>query len=190
MRTVLPPHATLVPPQAELAFRGVLFDTYQWRQELFDGDHETFEMLRRPDTVQVIAVKGSSVVLLDERQPGGPWYRCVPGGRHDRAAETELDAARRELLEETGLTFTDWRLLDVRQPHAKIEHFVYVFLATGFAGAVEPAPDQGEQIRTRFVGLRTLKQIAAQPDARGIPERVLGRADTVAELLALPAYRP
>lgn len=190
MRTVLPPDATLVPPHAELAFRGVLFETYQWRQELFDGTSTTFEMLRRPDTVQVIAVVDDTIVLLHERQPGGPWYNALPGGRHDRAAESELEAARRELLEETGLTFAEWRLLDVRQPHAKIEHFVYVFLAAGFERAVPPAPDAGERIRTRFASLPDVKAVAAGPGARGFPERILGRVDAIADLVALPAFHP
>jgi len=190
MRTVLPRDATLVPPHAELAFRGVLFETYQWQQELFDGSRTTFEMLRRPDTVQIIAVVDDTVVLLHERQPGGPWYHALPGGRHDRATETELEAARRELLEETGLTFADWRLLDVRQPHAKIEHFIYVFLAGGFDGAVPPTPDEGERIRIRFVPLSEVKEVAAGPGARGFPERLLGRVDDIAELLALPPFHP
>jgi ADP-ribose pyrophosphatase len=190
MRTVLPPHAMLVPPEAELAFRGVLFSTYQWQQELFDGTYRTFEMLRRPDTVQIIAVKDEAIVLLCEEQPGGPWYHSLPGGRHDCASEAELDAARRELLEETGLSFSDWRLLDVSQPHAKIEHFVYVFLASGLVHAIPPAPDNGEHIRVRYVDLETVKRVAAQPGSRGMPIRILSQLDSVAELLAWPAFGP
>lgn len=168
----------------------MLFSTYQWRQGLFDGSYRTFEMLRRPDTVQIIAVKDEVVVLLYEQQPGGPWYYTLPGGRHDDASETELDAARRELLEETGLTFSEWRLLDVSQPHAKIEHFVYVFLASGLVHAIPPRPDNGERIRARFVDLATAKRVAAQPNSRGMPIRILSQLNSVAELLAWPAFRP
>lgn len=190
MRTIIPKHAVLVPPEARLAFEGVIYRTYQWRQRTFDGTYQTFEMLKRPDTVQILAVRNDTIELLRERQPGGLPYLSIPGGRHDREDETELDAARRELREETGMVFSDWRLLEVTQPHAKIEHFVYVFLATGFDYATAPSPDGGERIQVQLVDLNTLKAIATQPDARGIPARVLNQADTIETLVRLPAYHP
>ncbi|MEO7016768.1 MAG: NUDIX domain-containing protein [Leifsonia sp.] len=190
MRTILPPQAVLVPPEADLVFQGVVFSTYQWQQKTFDGSYQTFEMLRRADTVQVIAVKDDAIVILHERQPGGPWYYSMPGGRHDRESETELGAARRELLEETGLIFSEWKLLEVTQPHPKIEHFVYVFLASGFERATTPTPDNGEQIHTRFLRLSTVKVLATRPDARGIPTRILDRVGSIDALLQLPALHP
>ncbi|MBT8159716.1 MULTISPECIES: NUDIX hydrolase [Arthrobacter] len=190
MRTVLPKHAVLVPPGARLAFEGVIFSTYQWQQKAFDGTDQVFEMLKRPDTVQVLAVKDEAIVLLRERQPGGAPYYSLPGGRHDREHETELDAARRELREETGMAFSDWKLLDVTQPHAKIEHFVYVFLATGFESLTSPSPDGGERIQVQPVGLDALKAIALRPDARAMPTGILHQIDTIETLLQFPAYRP
>ncbi|WP_423183525.1 NUDIX hydrolase [Arthrobacter sp. NyZ413] len=190
MRTVLPQQAVLVPSKARLAFEGVIFSTYQWRQRAFDGTEQVFEMLKRPDTVQVLAVRDESIVVLHERQPGGPPYYSIPGGRHDLEHETELDAARRELREETGMVFSDWKLLVVTQPHAKIEHFVYLFLATGFESLMPPSLDGGERIQVQLVGLDSLKEIALRPDARAMPTGILHQADTIDTLLRFPAYRP
>ncbi len=55
-RSFVPSFAKVIPEQAELKFRGVIFDVYQWPQEMFDGSVETFEMLRRADTVKIIAI--------------------------------------------------------------------------------------------------------------------------------------
>ena len=96
MRTILPPKARLVPDTAKLAFQGKMFGVYQWEQALYDGTSSTFEMLKRPDTLQVFAVKDGQLVVLKEEQPtmGAPFYG-LPGGRHDVATETELEAAQR-----------------------------------------------------------------------------------------------
>ncbi len=101
MRQVVPADAKLLPPQAKRVFEGIIFDVYHWQQQLFDGSYTTFEMLKRPDTIQVLAVRDNQLVILEEEQPGHPAFYGVPGGRHDQPAESELDAARRELREET-----------------------------------------------------------------------------------------
>lgn len=36
-----------IPDHAELVFKGVLHDVYQWQQEAFDGSFLTFEAIRR-----------------------------------------------------------------------------------------------------------------------------------------------
>ena len=42
-----------IPANAKKVFHGVIFDVYQWEQEMFDGTKEIFEKLKRPDTVVV-----------------------------------------------------------------------------------------------------------------------------------------
>ena len=130
MRTVIPKNARLLPAEAKLVFKGVLYDTYQWPQKMFDGSIKTFEMLKRFDTVKVIAVKDGKIVVEYQRQPNTPYFYDVPGGWHDNENEDELQAIKRELVEETGLKFKSWKLIDVVQPFTKIDQFVYTFLAS------------------------------------------------------------
>lgn len=188
MRTITPPNATLLPPQAQRVFSGMIFDVYHWPQVMFDGTTETFEMLKRPDTVKVIAVKDSKIVLLQEQQPHQPAFVDLPGGRHDRDNETELAAAQRELLEETGMTFDTWRLLDVTQPHGKIDWLVYVFLATDFISQTDQKLDAGEKITVELIGFDQLKSLADDPKTRYLPKDILDKVQTLKELLVLPQY--
>lgn len=153
MRTIIPQNAKLISERAEKVFQGKIFDVYQWQQELFDGSHATFEMLRRPDTVNVLAVKDGKLVLIKQQQPGSAEFYGIPGGRHDNPRETELEAAKREMLEETGMTFKNWRLIWATQPFGKMEWFVYLFLATDFESQTVQKLDAGEKISVELMAL-------------------------------------
>jgi ADP-ribose pyrophosphatase len=144
MRTV-PEDAILMPDTAKKVFTGKIFDVYQWPQTLFDGTTATFEMLRRPDTILFLCIKDDKLVLVDEMQPGRPRFVRVPGGRVD-PGEDWLSTAQRECSEELGMTFKEWRLVSVRQPVAKIEWFVAVYIASDFVEQYAPHIDAGEQI--------------------------------------------
>lgn len=146
----LPKGAILVPETAKLVFHGEIFDTYQWDQEMYDGSSATFEMLKRPDTVEIIAVKDGKVVLEEQEQPGKPKHLTLPAGRVE-PGEDVLIAAKRELLEETGMSFAKWELKFVYQPAVKIDWFVYTFLATEFIEQVDQNLDNGEKISTELV---------------------------------------
>lgn len=75
-----------------------------------DGSTVTREIIRHPGAVGIVAVDASGDVVL-ERQ-----YRAaldanlleIPAGKRDVAGEPPLDAARRELVEETGLDASRW----------------------------------------------------------------------------------
>src|SRR6185369_15622192 len=121
MKKVVPERASLIPDNATKAFAGQIFDVYQWPQELFDGTKATFEMLKRPDTVQILAIKDGKVVLVHDEQPGRPVQLHFPGGRVDPEDASWLEAAQRELREETGLSFKNWKMITVKQPIIKIE---------------------------------------------------------------------
>lgn len=154
-RRPLPPDARLVPHSATLVFKGVIYDTYQWPQKLPDGTTTTFEMLKRPDTVMIIAIDDNGeVVVVDETQPGGIVRSAhLPVGRVDTKDQSVLATAQRELAEETGWSFADWELVDIVQPEKKIEWFVYLFVAKRALQCIAPRLDAGEDIESRTVPL-------------------------------------
>jgi ADP-ribose pyrophosphatase len=188
MRTIVPAHGVTIPPQAERVFKGVIFDVYQWQQEMFDGTYETFEMLRRPDTVKVIAVKEDKIIVLEQEQPNMKAFFDIPGGIHDDENESELEAAKRELVEETGMTFRSWKLLSVVQPNRKFDWFMYTFLATDLIETVATKPDAGEKIEILHVTLNEAKEMLSSPKARVFP-RDLENVTSIQELESLPEYQ-
>ena len=136
-----------IPDNAKKVFGGVLFDVYQWEQELFDGTKTTFEKLKRPDTVVVLPVlPDGRIILIEEEQPGAAIYIGPLGGRVDEG-EDALEAARRELLEESGYEAREMNLWYARQITTKIDWAVYVFIAKGIQKVAEPALEAGEKIK-------------------------------------------
>ncbi len=147
MTRILPDNARLVPDEAKRVFNGEIFDVYQWEQKMYDGSFQTFEMAKRSDTVQIIGIFENSIIVLDEQQPDGTErFSSLPGGRIDASDSSELEAANREMLEETGYSFKNWKLLNVRQPQRKIEWFIYTFVAWGVINKTDQQIDQGEKI--------------------------------------------
>lgn len=135
-----------IPAHAKRVFRGEIFDVYQWEQEMFDGTTETFEKLKRPDTVVVYAVlPDGRIILTEQEQPGKAPFLGATGGRVDEG-EGIPEAARRELLEESGYTAEKFILWDAQQPVGKIEWAVYTFIAKGLKKIAGPDLDPGEKI--------------------------------------------
>lgn len=162
-KRTLPDNAVMIPTTAEKVFSGQIFDVYQWRQEMFDGTFQIFEMLKRPDSVQVIVIDSEGkVVLVSEEQPGGIHKTHCPGGRVDPEDESVLDAAKRELEEETGFKMKNWRLIDVVQPQSKIEWFIHTFVAWDVEEVVPTRHDAGERIVIERSAFKDVKKILAK----------------------------
>lgn len=188
MRTIIPKNAKLVPKEAERVFKGEIFDVYQWQQKMFDDSFETFEMLKRSDTVKIIAIKDGKIVICEEQQPNTKVFFDVPSGRHDVKNESELDAAKREVLEETGMTFASWKLISVEQPHTKIDWFVYTFLATDFIDQADQNLDAGEKITIHLKSFEEVLRLADDPRNRYIPIDLLSEAKSIDGLLKFPEF--
>lgn len=154
---------------------------------MFDGSVSTFEMLKRKDTVVTIAIRDDKVIITQQRQPRQDWFFDYPGGRHDNPTETELEAAQRELREETGLSFQNWKLINVSQPFSKIDWLVYTFLATDFVKQENQKLDAGEEIEVIEVTFDELREYAQKPNAKYLLPEFLQNVITLDELKNLPA---
>lgn len=192
MRKVLPHNAILVPDNAQRVFKGVIFDVYQWPQAMFDGSTEIFEMLRRPDTVQVVVVRKQQILLVRDEQPGRGIRLHFPGGRVDETDESWLATAERELREEAGLVCKDWRLIDVQQPQIKIEWFAAIFLAEQI---VEEHPQNvdvaGEKITLEWHDFDKVRERVLSGEEQTMQYLVpfFTRIKNLADLLTAPAYK-
>jgi ADP-ribose pyrophosphatase len=190
MKKVIPENATILPDKAQPAFKGMIFDVYQWEQQLYDGSTHTFEMLKRPDTVSVIGVVDDKILVIDDEQPHFGSRQSFPGGRVDDSDESIEAAARREMLEETGYSFKNWRLIKVMQPHRKIEWFVYLLLAWEVEARQEPALDPGEKIAVKAVHFNELKDLVLDKAGYlGESIDVFKNIDSADQLLALPEFK-
>ena len=135
-----------IPENAKRVFKGVIFDVYQWEQKMFDGSTETFEMIKRPNTLQIIATVGDKIILAEEEQPNKPTFYSLLGGRAEEGEEPEI-TAKRELLEESGLESDEWKLLKTYAPYFKLDWTIFIFIARNCKKAAEQKLDAGEKIK-------------------------------------------
>lgn len=155
-----------IPPEAKKVFAGLQFDVYQWAQKMFDGSERTFEAVKRPDSVQVIAVQGENIVISNEEQPGRGRFHSLFGGVKEEG-EKPLAAAKRELLEESGLASQDWELYRVFSSPGRVLWNVHIFIARDCRKAGGQALDAGEKITPKSVSLDELFSLLGKTDFRG-----------------------
>ena len=118
---------------------------------MYDGTVETFEKLKRPNTAVVMATVGNNILIQEQEQPGkpGPFF-SLPGGRIEEG-EKAIDAAKRELLEETGYASSDWELWKAFSPFSKTIWTVYTYIARNCEKKAEQALDAGEKILPKLI---------------------------------------
>ena len=139
-----------IPAHAQKVFSGVLFDIWQWEQELFDASTTTFEKAYRPDTALVIPVIGQGLMFAEQEQPGsGGVYLSLIGGRCEEGEPASV-AAERELREETGLRGTIEPWLKFPFPHKVVGH-EHLFIARDCRKVGTPKLDAGEKLATKLL---------------------------------------
>lgn len=144
-----------IPPHAKKVFHGVVFDIYQWKQEMFDGSTQTFERVKRADTATIIPVVGDKILILEQEQPGTPAFLCFPGGQRDDD-EDPLDTAKRELLEETGYSSNDWEFLQSETPSTRMIWTLYTYIARDCVQTDTQHLDAGEKITTHLISFEDM----------------------------------
>jgi ADP-ribose pyrophosphatase len=142
---------------SRIVFRGPVFQVTHDEVVEPSGIRAKRDIVRHPGSVVVLALdeSGREPRVLLERQ-----YRYaansslweLPAGRIDQG-ESELAAAKRELLEETGYTATRWqRIVRYYASPGFVDETMAIYLARNLRrGKAQPEDD--EAIRTRLVPL-------------------------------------
>lgn len=154
-----------IPDDAKIVFEGEIFKVYQWEQELYDGSKAIFEKAERPRSVEVIAVVDGKIVILDQEQPHRDPFTSLPGGRVEEG-EAALNAAERELLEETGYQSRDISLWKSMEDTGVVLWKKGIYIARDCKKIHDGTPDAGEKIRVRFISFDEFLLLSEDPDFR------------------------
>ena len=181
MKIIRPESAQPIPKDAKKVFSGVLFDVYQWEQLQFDGTYKTFEKLRRPDNVTIFPVLDDGRILLSEQNQPGRTNGFIDGfGGKVEVGEDPLEAAKRELLEESGYEASKYILWKATHPATKIDWVVYIFIAKGLRKVSKTNLDSGEKIELKTVTFDEFLNITSNErftEKMIIPDLLLAKLD-------------
>ncbi|AGB47178.1 NUDIX domain-containing protein [Mesorhizobium sp. CO1-1-7] len=125
--------------------------------------------------VSVAVVRGDTVLLVKRARSPSQGLYAFPGGKVE-AGETLEDAARRELMEETGLRAAGFRPLreihiDGRLDSHPIDYLLTVFGAT-YAGGEAEASDDAET--AAFYTLKEMTLLPLAGSVFAVAEELLG----------------
>jgi len=155
--------------EVEPLFQGFVFGVER-HQLTLDGEEFSREVVTHPGAVAVVAIdEGGSVLLLRQfRAPIGDRILEIPAGTLDQPGESGPDAARRELLEETGYEPTVVRSLGrfLNSP-GYCNQQTEIFLATAlrFVGAA-PSGVEEHDMETIAVPLSEARAMVASGEIR------------------------
>jgi len=155
-----------LPIEAKRVFKGVLFDIYQWEQELFDGNTSTYEVAVRKASVQVIAVYNGKIILANEEQPGTKRFNGFLGGWIEEGEEP-LEAAKREMQEEACLISDNIIHWKTTQMSMKVKWDTHYYIAKNCRKEGEQRLDAGgEKLEPFEVNFDEFVEVALRPDFR------------------------
>ncbi len=118
----------------ESIFDGIVVHLERDKVRLPNSHEGVREVIRHVGAVCVIPVFENGDVLVERqfRYPHAKVLLEIPAGKLDSKSENPLDAAKRELFEETGYTAESFTLLgELYTTPAFVDEVIHMYLATG-----------------------------------------------------------
>ena len=142
----------------EEIYRGKIMNVIKDTVILPNGKKSTREMIRHVGAVGIVPVTEDNKVVMERqfRYPVNQVITEIPAGKLDSKEEDRLAAAKRELLEETGITADEWIDLGVYYPAAAYtDEKITLYLAKGLHFG-EQKLDPDEFLNTELIPLKNL----------------------------------
>ena len=144
----------------EDVFEGFILHVKKDTVALPDGKRAFREVIRHIGAVCVVPVTEDGRVIVERqfRYPVDEVLTEIPAGKLDAADEDRLEAAKRELREETGYTAENWTDMGIYFPSpAYTDERITMYLATGLEKG-EQQLDEGEFLNVEAVPMSELKK--------------------------------
>ena len=139
-------------------FDGKILHMFEDAVRLPNGNTASREVVRHIGAVCVIPVLDDGRVVMERqfRYPIDQVIWEIPAGKLDSREEDPLEAARRELREETGYLAENWQHLGVFYPAAAYsDEKIHMYLATGLHTGLQEL-DEDEFLDVELVPLTQL----------------------------------
>jgi len=123
---------------SKVAYEGYGVDVAIKRYRRVDGTEVTRQVIEHPGSVAILAHDNEFVYLVAQPREAVEEDALleIPAGTLDKAGESELECARRELAEEAELAATEWtELAKIYPSPGFVSEVVTIFLATGLSPA-------------------------------------------------------
>ncbi len=145
---------------------------------------DPYYVVERPDAAVIFPLtgEGETVLVRQYRPPLERMELGLPAGLVEEGEKPEA-AARRELLEETGYSGTEWELLGslASSPSLK-DNWAHLFLARGVEETAAPDPDEHELVEVVRVPLSELPDLVRMG-------KIVSSSGVAAIMLALERLR-
>ena len=126
---------------------------------------DDYYVIEKNDVVLILAIdsNGNAILKSEYRYPVDETLLELPGGTFDPKREAPLEAAKRELMEETGFVSSEWiELGQFFDYPTKDTNRIYGFVARNAQKRAEQKLDVSEQIQWRLVPIKEVVELILQ----------------------------
>lgn len=148
-------------------FRGRVITVNVERVRLPNGHEAELEVIHHPGGAAVVAIdaQGRVCLLRQFRHAGGGYVWELPAGKLE-PAEPPLETARRELIEEAGVSAGRWESLgEYLSSPGVFTEVIHLFLARDLAPA-QAAPEESEVFEVHWLPFETVRRQALEGELR------------------------